>query len=104
MKDDIAYDDFVSSYTLPGEWHRVKTSSLPYFTLADVEKIYFVLNDSSSKGFKQFSEAAKEIATIVPNNLHKFAYQFKNEIALFELFQKHSLMGLNEKASTLGVG
>lgn len=87
MKNDVWYDDFVSP-SLSGDWHRIKTSSLPYFTLADVEKIYFVLNDCSSKGFKEFAENAKEIATFVPEHLHKFAFQFKDEVALFELFKK----------------
>lgn len=68
------------------DWRRVKLTNFPYLTLSDVEKIYFVINNLSATGFKQFADKARELATKVPSVKTDFRYQFDNEAALFELF------------------
>lgn len=97
MRDDINYDDFVSSYDLPGQWHRVKTSNLPYLTLSDVKSIYFILNNHSSKGLTKFVKTAKEIATELHHKRFGRVYQFRNENALFELLKQRFSKELEKK-------
>lgn len=68
--------------------HRITLTGFPYFTLSDVEEIYYVLNNRSAKGFKQFAEKAREIAIKLPSKKTDYFYQFMDEAALFELFQE----------------
>ncbi len=71
-------------------YHRVKITGFPYFNLADVQRIYRVLN-GNSKGWSEFSKKAKLIATEITSNYSIGKCMFKDENALFEL--------LNEKFS-----
>lgn len=68
--------------------YRVNLTGFPYFTLSDVEEIYYVLNNQSSKGFEKFATKAREIAIKLPSKKTDYFYQFMNETALFELFQE----------------
>lgn len=67
--------------------NRIGFTSFPYLTLTDVKKIYCVINDWSAKGLEQFAKKAREIAVKVPGERTEYVYQFRNEEALFELFQ-----------------
>lgn len=72
----------------PFGWHPVKLSDLPYLTLADVEKIYKVVNNHSTNGLRKFLKRAKEIAVQLPREKGRWLYQFRDEDALFKLFQE----------------
>lgn len=54
-----------------------------YFNLADIQRVYAKINYGSTAGTTQFANKAKNLATKVRGK-----YIFKNETALFELFQQ----------------
>ena len=93
----LEYDKCSSSKSRLGEWHRIKTSSLPYFTMYDIKKIYKVLNNLSTKGFKDFEVKSREIAVTIPNGKNQFYYQFRNEAALFNFFKEALPIQLEQK-------
>lgn len=97
MRNNLRYDKYSEIRYTAGEWHRVKTTSLPYFTLSDVKKIYIVLNNENTNGLELFTQKAKELAITIPSERYGHAYQFTNEIALFELFKEELGMELKEK-------
>lgn len=78
-------------------WSKVKLTPFPYLTLSDVEKIFFVINDLSDKGLRQFADRARVIATKVPSGKASYRYQFENEVALFELFREVLPLQLKSK-------
>lgn len=54
-----------------------------YFNLSDIKRVYEKLNYGSTVGVTQFADKAKYLATMVRGK-----YLFKDEVALFELFQR----------------
>lgn len=66
-------------------WHRVYTTGFPYFNLADVKRIYVVLNNGNANGLELFAQKAKEIA-VTKEEFKTLSYTFIDETALFELF------------------
>lgn len=54
-----------------------------YFNLADIRKAYVKLNHGSTSGATRFMNKAKPLATLV-----RGSYLFKDEAALFNLFQQ----------------
>lgn len=77
-------------------WHRVQTVGFPYFNLSDVKRIYKVLK-GNTKGWSAFEQEAKEIALPKESEDCKY-YQFTDETALFELFNKHLSLELKKKS------
>ncbi len=103
MRNNLVYDKYSEIRYTTGEWHRIKTTSLPYFTLSDVKKIYIVLNNGSTYGLELFAQKAKELAITIPSEKYSHAYQFTDEIALFELFKETLGIELkNKKISSWG--
>lgn len=96
MRNNLKYDEYSEIRYTAGEWHRIKTTSLPYFTLSDVKKIYVVLNESTI-GLELFTQKAKELASTIPSERYGYAYQFTDEGALFELFKEELEMQLKSK-------
>ncbi len=97
MRNNLKYNSYSEIRYTTGEWHRIKTTSLPYFTLSDVKKIYVVLNNGSTIGLELFAQKAKELAITIPSERYVYAYQFTDEIALFELFKEELDMQLKAK-------
>ena len=97
MRNNFRYDKYSEFRYTTGEWHRIKTSGLPYFTLSDVKKIYIVLNNENTTGLELFTQKAKELAITIPSSRYGHAYQFTDEVALFELFKEELDMQLKAK-------
>lgn len=88
---------YFQDYCELDDWRRVKLTNFPYLTLSDVEKIYLVINNLSDIGLRQFADKARVIATQVPNRKSGYRYQFKDEVALFELFLEALPLQLESK-------
>lgn len=78
FENDYLYEEYVTQ-----NFHTVDFKGFPYLCLADVEKIYTVLNGGSRKGITNFLADAKGIAEKTTDY-----YLFKNEENLFKLFKK----------------
>lgn len=84
------------------DWHHVETTGFPYFNSEDVRRIYEVIN-GSSRGADIFVKSAKEEVAEKIEKDYSICYRFKNEDALFLLFeQRFSQQFKNKKISCWG--